>query len=127
MERKVISTGTRFEKIFGYARAVRVGPFISVAGTTAMGPDGPVGGPDVAEQAREVLHRIRAALEEAGASLQDVVRTRVFVADVSEWERVGEVHSEFFAEILPASTIVEAKLADPRLLIEIEADAVTTD
>ncbi|TYC10341.1 RidA family protein [Actinomadura syzygii] len=113
------------ERIFGFSRAVRVGDFISVAGTTAMAPDGPVGGADMAEQTREVLRRIASALERAGAGMPDVVRSRVFVTDISAWRQVGEVHREVFAAILPAATIVEVSaLFDPRLLIEIEVDAI---
>jgi enamine deaminase RidA (YjgF/YER057c/UK114 family) len=122
--RQVYSAGSHFEKTFGYARAVRVGPVISVAGCTATTPDGPVGGADVAAQARECIVRIQAALERAGATLADVVRTRLFVTDITTWQDVGRVHAEFFAEIGPASTIVEvAALVTPELLVEVEADA----
>jgi enamine deaminase RidA (YjgF/YER057c/UK114 family) len=124
-ERASITDGTATERIFGYSRAVRVGAHISVAGTTAMAADGPVGGSDVAEQSRECLRRIESALQRAGASLTDVVRTRVFVTDIDEWREVGRVHSELFAESPPASTIVEvARLFDPRLKVEIEVDAI---
>ncbi|GIF09350.1 RidA family protein [Actinoplanes siamensis] len=124
-ERQLVSGGSRFEEIFGYSRAVRVGPWIAVAGCTAAGPEGPVGGPDMAAQARECLRRIEDALGEVGASLTDVVRTRVFTTDVTAWERIGAVHNEFFGTIRPASTIVEvAGLARDDLLVEIEADAV---
>jgi len=123
--RTVVSDGSVAEREFGYARAVRVGNLVSVAGTTAMAPDGPVGGADLAGQTREVLSRIGSALERAGAGPADVVRTRVFVTDVARWREVGAVHRAFFAGVLPVTTIVEvAKLFDPRLLIEIEADAV---
>ncbi len=109
----------------GYSRAVRVGDHVSVAGTTAAGPDGPVGGDDVAEQTRACLVRIRAALLEAGATLEDVVRTRMFVTDISRWEEVGRVHGEFFGHVRPAATMVEvSRLIEPGLLVEIEADAV---
>lgn len=125
---QLVSSGSNFEKVFGYSRAVRVGPFVCVAGNTAAGPDGPVGGVDIGEQTREALRRIKGALEQTGASLADVVRTRVFVTDISSWEKVGAVHTEFFADILPASTIVEvAGLVYPELLVEIEADAFVGD
>lgn len=125
--RTLISSGSETERTFGYSRAVRAGAFVSVAGTTAMGPTGPIGGPDVAGQTREILRRIQGALEQAGSDLTDVVRTRVFVTDISTWPGVGDVHREFFADILPASTIVEvSQLFDPRLLVEIEVDAVAT-
>jgi len=109
----------------GYSRAVRVGPWISVAGTTAAAAEGgAVGGDDIAAQTREALRRIALALEEAGAGLQDVVRTRLFVTDISRWEDVGRVHGEIFADIRPATSMVEvSKLIDPALLVEIEADA----
>lgn len=123
--RKLVSDESPTERSFGYSRAVRSGAIVSIAGTTAMSPDGPVGGSDVAEQTKEVLRRIGAALERAGARLSDVVRTRVFVTNIDEWPRVGEVHREVFAQVLPATTIVEvSRLFDPRLLVEIEADAV---
>lgn len=126
-ERTLISSGSRTERVFGYSRAVRVGDHICVSGTTAMGPDGPVGGDDMAEQTGECLRRVELALEQAGAGLDDVVRTRVFVTDIGRWEEVGRVHSERFANALPASTIVEvAKLFAPGLLIEIEVDAIVS-
>jgi enamine deaminase RidA (YjgF/YER057c/UK114 family) len=123
LERKLVSSGSRPEQLFGFSRAVRVGDFVSVAGTTAMTPDGPVGGADIAEQTRECVRRIAEALSSAGAGLHDVVRTRVFVTDISAWPEVGRVHREAFA--MPASTIVEvSRLFDPRLLVEVEADAI---
>ncbi|WP_432524953.1 RidA family protein [Kineococcus sp. SYSU DK006] len=125
-EREVVSSGAVWEPLVGYSRAVRVGPWVSVAGTTAAGADGaPVGGDDIAEQTREALRRIAAALSEVGASLSDVVRTRVFVTDISRWEEVGRAHGEFFADIRPASSMLEVSaLIDARLLVEVEADAV---
>ena len=124
-ERRFVSSGTRAEAVFGYSRAVRVGNFVSVAGTTAMTPDGPIGGSDMAEQTRECLRRIATALEQAGASPSDVVRTRVFVTAIDAWEEVGRVHREVFSQDPPVSTIVEvSRLFDPRALIEIEADAI---
>lgn len=123
--RTVISDGSFAEREFGFARAVRVANLVSVAGTTAMTPDGPVGGADLAAQTLEVLRRIGSALNQAGARPADVVRTRVFVTDIGRWREVGAVHREYFAGVLPATTIVEvARLFDSRLLVEIEADAV---
>lgn len=124
-ERTLISGGTRTEEVFGYSRAVRVGSFISVSGTTAMAPEGPIGGSDVAEQTRECLRRIESALQEAGAGLADIVRTRVFVTDINAWQEVGRVHRELLGDVRPASTIVEvSRLFDPRVKVEIEADAI---
>lgn len=124
-ERRLVSTGTRFEEIFGYSRAVRVGPWVSVAGCTAAGSDGPVGGSDIVAQSEECLRRVGQALSAAGADLSDVVRTRFYVTDISALEAIGAVHVRFFAEVRPASTIVEVSaLAHPALLVEVEADAV---
>ena len=115
-----------WEPIVGYSRAVRVGQWVSVAGTTAaLDGGGAVGGDDIAEQAREALRRIAAALEEAGARLQDVVRTRMFVTDISRWREVGQAHGEIFSSVRPATSMLEVSaLIDPALLVEIEADAV---
>ncbi|WP_442738378.1 RidA family protein [Streptomyces pseudogriseolus] len=127
-DRRLIATGTHFEKIFGYSRAVRVGPWVTIAGCTAAGPDGPVGGADIVAQTTECLRRIESALKEAGASLEDVVRTRFYVTDISSLEAIGAVHVEFFEKVRPASTIVEVSaLAHPSLLVEVEADAITND
>lgn len=125
-ERQVVSSGAEWEPLVGYARAVRVGSWISVAGTTAAEPGGgAVGGDDPAEQTREAIRRIAAALEQVGAGLEHVVRTRVFVTDISRWEDVGRAHGEFFAPVRPASSMVEvAALIHPSLLVEVEADAV---
>ncbi|WP_183392925.1 RidA family protein [Kineococcus radiotolerans] len=125
-DREVVSSGAVWEPLVGYSRAVRVGSWISVAGTTAAGPDGaPVGGDDVAEQTREAIRRIEAALAQVGAGLGDVVRTRMFVTDITRWEEVGRAHGEFLADIRPASSMVQVSaLIDPRLLVEVEADAV---
>jgi enamine deaminase RidA (YjgF/YER057c/UK114 family) len=111
--------------VVGYSRAVRVGPWVSVAGTTAAADGGgAVGGDDIVAQTREALTRVVAALEQVGASVEDVVRTRMFVTDISWWQEIGEVHGEFFRDVRPASSMVEVKaLIDPALLIEIEADA----
>ena len=124
MNRRLFTEESAYEKAFGYSRAVRVGPWISVAGTTAMARSGPVGGADVVAQATEALRRIAAALDRLDATLQDVVRTRVYLADIADWERVGAVHAGVFAEVRPAYTVVQSALVDERLLVEIEADAV---
>ena len=125
-ERRTVSSGAVWERVVGYSRAVRVGSWVSVAGTTAAQPEGgAVGGDDIAEQTREAIRRIEAALHEAGARLEHVVRTRMFVTDIGRWEEVGRAHGEFFADIRPAASMVEVRsLIEPELLVEIEADAV---
>lgn len=126
--RNNISSGSDWEAKIGYSRAVRIGAQVSVSGTTASGPDGPVGGDSLAEQTREALRRIVAALAEAGAKPEDVIRTRMYVTDMSRWEEAGLAHGEVFGEIRPATTILEvSKLIDDALLIEIEADAIVAD
>ena len=124
--RQLVSSGAIWESVVGYSRAVRVGSWVSVAGTTAAAEGGgAIGGADVGAQAREALRRIAAALEQAGAGLHDVVRTRIFVTDISSWQEVGRAHGEFFGSIRPATSMVEvSRLIDPALLVEIEADAV---
>ena len=124
--RQLVSSGATWESTVGYSRAVRVGSWVSVAGTTAALPGGgAVGGDDIAEQAREAIRRISAALEQVGASLEHVVRTRMFVTDISRWEEVGRAHGEFFGDIRPAASMLEVRaLIAPELLVEIEADAV---
>ena len=117
--RLLVSSGSDFESVVGYSRAVRVGPHVAVAGTTGAGPAG-----DIAAQTREALRRIEVALAQAGATLADVVRTRMYVTDISRWREVGEVHAQFFGEIRPVATMVEVSaLIAPELLVEIEADA----
>jgi enamine deaminase RidA (YjgF/YER057c/UK114 family) len=116
-DRVNLSSESAYEPEVGYSRAVRTGPFIAVSGTTAAGAD-------IAEQARNALQRIEIALSELGAGLSDVIRTRIFVTDISRWREVGAVHAEFFGSIRPAATMVEvAALIEPGLLVEIEADA----
>ena len=129
MKRLNISSGVKWEDIIGYSRAVRIGDVIEVSGTTAIDANGDlVGKDDPYEQTRFILAKIEKALQAAGATLQDVVRTRMFVTDISRWEAVGTAHGEYFNEIKPASTMVEVTaLVSPDLLVEIEATAIVQD
>jgi len=125
MERKLISSGTSWEKLYGYSRAVRVGNSVYVAGTTAVDEKGRVMGDDPYRQAKFIFDKIEKALREAGASMADVVRVRAFVTDIASWTDVARAQGEVFSEIRPAATLVQVSaLVESNLLVEIEADAV---
>jgi enamine deaminase RidA (YjgF/YER057c/UK114 family) len=123
-QRRWVGSGTKWEDLAGYARAVRVGDRVLVSGTTAMGPEGLVGAGDPAAQARFIVKKIETALTELGASLKDVVRTRIYLNHLDDWEAVARVHGEVFRDVRPVNTLVEARLIGDEFLLEMEAEAV---
>ena len=128
VDRRRVTSGSPYEPIVGFSRAVRVGHHVSVAGTAPIMPDGSEPPPDAYGQAKRCFEIIAAALEEAGASTADVIRTRVFLVNAEDWQEVGRAHGEVFADVRPANAIIVVRgFVDPRWLVEIEADAIAAD